>query len=435
MPIRPLPLATTRQHLRHLAIIRVLVLLCLYLSTAISYWLSNLRLPYSVILSVLIILSAINLLTAIRLKHELPVTDIEFFIQILIDLVCLSLLFYCSGGASNPFVFYFLVPICISAATLSSTYTWAITLLSIGSYTLLMFFFIPLPALSPEHGHHPVENQLIDLHILGMWANFFISAALITYFVARMANDLRHQDQLLNRRREDQLRDEQLMAVATLAAGTAHEMGTPLSTMKILLSELRIEYREPVALQEDLQLLGEQVEQCARTLRQLTDKAEQTRNGSFRAESVRNFCEQIIERWQIMRPDATFTVTVETGLSEVHNRFHPTISQSIINLLNNAADANPKDIIIQLRWNQRELIWRIEDNGPGVPLELADQLGKAFFSTKGDGLGLGLFLTHATLSRHGGQVRLYNRKPRGTITELILPLLTIPPPNNPRETI
>lgn len=420
--LRPLPLATPKQHLRHLIIIRAVVLLCLYSGTALSYFFTAVHLPFGFILVILVFLSATNLLTVLRLKLQLPVTDTEFFAQLLIDVICLSFLFYCSGGANNPFVFYFLVPICISAATLSRSYTWSITLLCIGSYTLLLFFFVPLPVLSPEHGHHAENTYFTDLHVLGMWANFFISAILITYFVVRMAQDLRHQDQLLTQRREDQLRDEQLMAVATLAAGTAHEMGTPLSTMKILLNEMRVEYKEPLTLQEDLQTLTAQVEDCADTLHRLAEKAEQTKTGDFSEQSVRSFCHATIERWQIIRPEATFEIEMDDELPEIFFIFHPTIAQSIINLLNNAADANCIDIVIQIHWSKRALTWRIEDNGPGVPLELADQLGKAFFSTKGKGLGLGLFLSQATLSRYGGEVRLYNRKPKGTVTELVLPL-------------
>lgn len=418
---RPLPLATPVQHLRHLVVIRTLVLICLYLGTALSIGFTSALLPYAAILLILMILSAINLLTFFRLRRELPVTDVEFFTQLLIDIIGLSLLFFCSGGANNPFVFYFLVPVCISAATLPWSYTWAITLLCIASYSALLFFHIPLPALSP-HNHHQVNTQSINLHILGMWVNFFISAVLITYFVVRMARDLRHQDQLLNQRREDELRDDQLMAVATLAAGTAHELGTPLSTMKVLLNELRNEHQENTALQQDFQLLAAQVEQCTLTLRQLVDKAEQTKDGNFSEQVISDFCNNIIDRWQVMRPQVTFRIKLEADSKKTRHAFHPTIAQSIINLLNNSADANPDSIAIRIQWNTTEMTWQIEDNGPGVPLELSNQLGKAFVTTKGHGLGLGLFLTHATLNRYGGQVRLYNRKPQGTLTELTLPL-------------
>src|SRR5690606_13669014 len=233
------------------------------------------------------------------------------------------------------------------------------------------------------------------------------------------------QDDQLNRRREDDLRNEQLMAVATLAAGTAHELGTPLSTIKVLLSELCVEHAKEPQLLSDLHLLSSQVEQCAQTLKQLVGKAECGKDGVLPSQAVQVFCDSIIERWQIMRPEADATIQIYPESPKVLCRFHPTITQSIINLLNNAADANPNDITINIRWSREELHWQIEDNGPGIPMEIANQLGKPFVTTKGKGLGLGLFLTHASINRYGGEVRLYNRHPRGTLTELRLPLQKI----------
>src|SRR5690606_17300016 len=195
---------------------------------------------------------------------------------------------------------YFLVPVCIAAATLRQGLTFTISALSIVSYSLLLFIHEPLPALAPHH--HQTGND-INLHVLGMWLNFFISAGLVTYFVVKMAQDLRAQEAQLNRWREDQLRDEQVMAVATLAAGTAHELGTPLSTMKVLLSELRDEYADNSHLQTDLKLLQAQVKQCADTLRGLVHKAEQAKEGNIEAQSVKFYCENLIERWKLIRPD------------------------------------------------------------------------------------------------------------------------------------
>jgi two-component system sensor histidine kinase RegB len=173
-------------------------------------------------------------------------------------------------------------------------------------------------------------------------------------------------------------------------------------------------------------LLSSQVEQCACTLRQLVDKAEQTKTGKCKPELIRDFCLSIIERWKIMRPEVTSKIIMDTNLPSIEYAFHPTIAQSIINLLNNAADANPNNLSIYIFWDMKQLIWKIDDNGSGIPLELASQLGKAFITTKGHGLGLGLFLTHATVARYGGQVRLYARENNsGTTTEFIFPLQAI----------
>ena len=418
----PLTLAAPAQHLHRLVMIRWLLFACLCAAAVLSVTVGHAHLPYFPVSIILGVFIGINWLTLMRLRQELPVTTTEFFVQILIDVACLSTLFYFSGGANNPFISYFLVPISISAATLAWRYTLFIALCCIVSYSTLLFFHIPLPALSPLHYHGELSD--INPHIVGMWLNFFISAALITYFVVKMAEDLRRQNDLLNRRREDELRDEQLMAVATLAAGTAHELGTPLATMKILLAELSEEHRDQSQLLSDLNLLSDQVEQCALTLRQLVGKAELNKDGVLPLQDLRAFCDSIIERWRIMRPEVTSQVKFANTPVGVKCAFHPTITQSIINLLNNAADADPKNIAIEIWWDDKSLHWRIEDNGPGIPMEIANQLGTPFVTTKGKGLGLGLFLTHASINRYGGKICLYNRHPRGTLTELILPFST-----------
>lgn len=419
----PFTLAAHVQHLRYWVLIRTLVLICLAAAALFAYWrfypsLAT-ALPLKQIVFTLVLMTSINILTYFRLHNPLPVTPFEFFIHLLLDLLCLSVIFYFSGGANNPFVSYFLVPICISAATLTGFYTVIIASTGIISYSLLLFFHIPLPALAPSHEH---MYHSLNLHVVGMWVNFFISAGLITYFVVKMAQALRAQEEQLNRLREDELRNEQLMAVATLAAGTAHELGTPLATMKVLLGELRAEYKDALPLTQDLELLSQQVEQCAATLRNLVDKAEQTKDGQFPRESVRHYCEKIIEHWRIIRPDVHATIDYAQHLPDITTLFHPTIEQAIINLLNNAADANPHNIEIHIHWNETQLTWKIADEGQGIPDDIAKQLGKNFISTKRKGLGIGVFLSQGTLNRYGGKVRLQRRQPRGTITEFFLPL-------------
>ena len=415
----PFTLAGHAQHLGYWVIIRTLILICIGIAASVVLWDGTVTLPFTEILIALIVLTGVNLLTFARLRKPLPVTQLEFFIQLLVDLICLSAVFYFSGGANNPFVSYFLVPICICSATLNSRYTLAIAGLSVLSYSLLLFFHIPLPILSP---HHHQADHSINLHVLGMWLNFFISACLITYFIVKMARDLRAQETQLNRWREDQLRDEQVMAVATLAAGTAHELGTPLSTMKLLLSELRTEYKDVGPLQKDLQLLQEQVNQCADTLRELVATAEQSKDGQLPSDNIRSYCDNIIERWKILRPDVIAQVNISAKHPDMIVQFHPTIAQAIINLLNNAADASPQDIEIDIHWNLQNMQWTIKDSGAGIAEEVTSHLGKSFISTKAKGLGIGLLLTQATINRYGGTVSLHNRVPCGTITRLELPI-------------
>ena len=452
-----LSLSASAQNLQRLVVIRGLLILGLCAAFGIAYWGMQLMMPYQTLLLLLGGLTAINTVTWARTRNPWPVTEMEFFSQLVIDIAGIGLLLFFAGGASNPFVSYFLVPLTIAAATLPWAMTAAIALLSLSAYTLLLFYNVPLPDLAPPEAHSHHGNGGLNTHIIGMWFNFLLSASLITYFVVKMANALREQQQQLAEHREDELRNEQLMAVATLAAGTAHELGTPLSTMKVLLNEMQSDYcgktegslkvaegsqktsegspkaaqgacnmaegpTDPVALKNDIHLLQQQVHQCTETLRQLVNKAEQTKDGDIAAVDIRQFCSELLERWLVMRPNVAPTIHINPDAPELSAHLHPTIAQSIINLLNNAADANPDNLQITIDWSQTELAWDIRDQGPGIPLELADQFGKAFITTKGKGLGLGLFLTHATLTRYGGCIKLFNRDEGGTLTELRLPL-------------
>src|SRR5690606_573589 len=145
--------------------------------------------------------------------------------------------------------------------------------LSFACYTLLLFFHVPIPGISPESGgmHH---GGGLSPHVLGMWFNFLIGAGLITYFVVQMSDSLKKQQQELNDFREENLRDEQVLAVATLAAGTAHELASPLTTIKLLLNEMQHDYSGNAALENDLETLARQVDLCSTTLKQLARRAD-----------------------------------------------------------------------------------------------------------------------------------------------------------------
>ena len=391
----------------------------LALGTAIVLSLETLKLElnYSLLVSVLGLLTLVNILTWLRLQGHWPVTELEIFAQLLIDVAGISLLMYFSGGASNPFIFYYLVPVCISAATLPLAYTWLVTGLSLTLYTLQLSYYVPLPLLAPDaHTHGDNSN----LHVIGMWCNFAISAILITYFVAKMARDLRHQESLLNAAKEDALRDEQVMAVATLAAGTAHELGTPLATMMVLIEEMQQDYAHDPKLQQDLDLLASQSLACRKTLQQLVLKAERD-HGAKNVVNLHEFLDRLVERWLVIRPDAVIAIDLNPNL-QISSALDQGVEQSILNLLNNAADANPVGVEIQAQIKKDTLFIRILDKGPGISEDIAKEIGKPFISTKRKGLGLGLFLSNATMSRAGGTVNLYNQASGGTLTEVTLPL-------------
>src|SRR5690606_26836069 len=241
------------------------------------------------------------------------------------------------------------------------------------------------------------------------------------FFVARMAEALRYQQQLQAQRQEALLRDQQLLAVAAQAAGAAHELSTPLSTMSVLLKELSQEYQGQPMLQDDLELLQQQVKLCKGTLQNLVRAAEAERRQEVVEQTVREWLEGALQRWHLMRPEATYRYECLGRGTPPSLMPPPPLTQALLNLLNNAADAAPDNLEVRLDWDHQWIRLSIRDHGAGVPLAIAEQLGKPFFTTKGKGFGLGLFLSQASVTRAGGTVKLYNHEDGGTLTELRLP--------------
>jgi len=406
--------------LLQLTYVRTLVLFLL--SSALVFALFVLHLPLDVWLmgAALVGLAVLNLMTFARLHSRWPVTEIELLSQLCADAVIFGFLLFQSGGATNPFIFILLVPLLSAAATLPRRFVACMALVVILLYTTLLRVYQPL--LIPEQSHQHSVLNLFDMHVTGMWINFMFTSILVAWSITQMQQALKRREHTLQLEREKRIHDQQLLGLATMAAGTAHELGTPLSTMRITLSEMAQAYPDDDELQEDIQLMQEQVDRCSERLRQL---AHQVRDDRPQTEPVGPFLQQVIEEWTLMRPDVGYQLApIAPTLASTLLQTSVSLQQALLNLLNNAADACPDDIHIRLDQADRDTLrLQIHDQGPGLPLEQADQLGKPFVTTKGRGLGIGLFLTATTLSQHQGEVRLYNHPDGGTLTEVLLPRL------------
>ena len=403
--------SATRQNLWRLTFIRTLVLAAQAGSVGLAYWLQLLPLPWVQLAMTLGCSTLLCVFTAVRLRTSWPVTELEYALQLACDLVIHSALLYFSGGSTNPFVSYYLVPLTIAAVTLPWRYSVVLSGIALALYTVMLTRFYPLETL-------PIARE--NLQVYGMWLSFALAAAVITFFAARMAEELRRQEELRAIRREEGLRDQQLLAVATQAAGAAHELGTPLATMSVLLKEMQQDHPDPL-LQDDLKVLQDQVKLCKETLQQLVRAAEANRRLAIDMQDVTDWLDEALNRWHLMRPEASYRFH-RLGQGTVPRMAPPPdLTQALLNLLNNAADACPENLQVTLDWDAEDVTISIRDHGAGVPLAIAEQIGKPFFTTKGKGFGLGLFLSKASVTRAGGSVKLYSHEEGGTLTELRLP--------------
>lgn len=359
-------------------------------------------------------LASVNLFTWWRLRTEAPVSHLELFGQLCIDVAALTVLLYYAGGSTNPFVSFYLLPLVIAAATLPSGYTWGMAGLTAGCYSALMAYHVPMP-------HVHVHGQdAFDIHVLGMWLGFAISAIVVAYFVASMAQAVRRRDLMLARAREEILRHERIVALGIQAASAAHEMGTPLSTMAVVIGELRHDTNFGQGqFRENLDILDEQVRGCKRILDKILANSQDS--GSAPPQPADQVVREVLDEWQLLRPTAQFAYHCGSPGPIPAIRAEAALRAALMNLLNNGADASTEPIEIYARWNSATFTLEIRDHGEGLSNEAALRAGSAFFTTKEAGRGLGLFLTNATIERLGGSVRLYNREEGGATTELTLP--------------
>lgn len=414
--LQPLPLSTPNRNLVRLTIVRGITWTGFLAAIIFGIEVLQFQLHVLPVISIIVAMGLFNIATWWRLGRPRAVTDTEYLLHWLIDIAGLSLLFYYTGGSTNPFITYLLVPLAIAASTLPWSYAWIIAFAATASYTFMMIFYEPVPQLT-----NSTVIQGVQLHTLGMWLNFILSGGLLTYFIFKMAQTLRRRDMTLSRTREAALRNEQILAVATQAAGTAHELGTPLSTMAVLLKEMRNEAENQPALQEDIDLLRQQVDTCKQRLQALVASADRRRLEKPETLRAIPWLESLIQRWLVLRPDVQHRLEIQDKRGQPWIAVDTTLEQAMINLLNNAADASPEAIVTRLDWDAEEIVIDIQDHGPGIPMSIADQLGDTFISTKSKGMGIGLFLTHATVNRFGGGVSLYNHEEGGTLTEVKLP--------------
>lgn len=366
-------------------------------------------------------LAAVNLLVGYRLRRGWTTTELEGVGHLAVDTLALSALLYWGGGSTSPFVSLYLVPIAVAAAVLSTGYAWCVTALAAAAYSLLLFATPPVS--------HAARGGFA-MHVFGMWVTFIIGGLLLMVFVAGMAAAVRRRDQSLARAREQMLRNEQVTALGALAAGAAHELSTPLSTMAIIVDELRERSTVDTSMEQDLRVLEQQIGLCNGQINQLLGAAEHAHGQEIRPMPVLQWLETVLDRWRLMRPEVHVELEWSPILSDPTSVLDESVSQALINLLNNAADASLENgaetIAVTAECGNGIVRISIEDKGTGIRTADIERAGRLRFSTKSGGRGLGLVLSHVSLERFGGEVRLDKCPGGGTRTRITLPLAQAP---------
>jgi two-component system, sensor histidine kinase RegB len=411
--------------LRQLYQLRNVTIVFISLMVILAFYGLNINLPVIPLSIILLIMAGTNLITRLMIGQNKTISQRMIFIQLMIEIISFSLILYFAGGATNPLTFFYLIPLAIAATVIPGRYTWALTLITIVLYSLLLEFYIPLSYQMHDHQHMQAGSSQFNQHVLGMWFGFLVSALLVTWFITYLAKELKSRDIAINEARQRELRDQQMVTLGTLAAGTAHELSTPLATLAIVSGDLTdgFDPEKHSELFENQQILRQQIARCKDILSVLSESAGETRADEGYLIPAEDFIDQTIQHWQNLRDGMLFDLNKSPMPQHARLLFDKTITQSVINLLNNAAEVSTDPIQINTQIQQNMLEIEIIDNGPGMSNEQIEMAGETSFSDKPHGMGIGLFLALSTLRRSGGSVQFERLTHRGTITLITMPLI------------
>lgn len=337
-----------------------------------------------------------------------------------LDALVLTVLIDLTGGAFNPFSTLFLVNIALAAALLPGMWAWILSAFNLACYGGL---FVHEWITSPQH-HIYVSPSQDFMRLHGMWVAFCFAAAFIVYFIRRVARALADRERELQLVRVKVDRRERLASLATLAAGAAHELSTPLSTIAVVSKELRRTLSDATPeVQSDLALIREQVARCREILDQMARHAGENAGEPFTQLALPAWAESGLDGL----PDRSrVTMEIAPGAEGASVVGPPrALGDALRGLLKNAIQASPAEAKVRL-WlgaDDGKVRVAVIDQGRGMPPEVLQHAGEPFFTTKvpGEGMGLGLFLTRTLVDQLGGEFSIASRPGVGTEARIELP--------------
>ena len=385
----------------------------------------GIALPVDAMLAVLVGLVAFNIASLLRCRYRREVSNTELFVALLVDVAMLTAMLYLSGGATNPFVFLYLLQVILGAVLLKPWSTWTMVAVTCACFAGLALLSRPL-ALPLDH-----DRGLASPYIQGMLICFALNAALLAVFIKRITRNLRARDARLADLRQRAAEEEHIVRMGLLASGAAHELGTPLATLSVILGDWRhmpAFTRDPELLQEVGEMQA-QLARCKSIVSGILLSAGEARGESSAKTTVSTFLNDLVDEWRATRPAVAFVFENRFGddLSMVSDS---AVKQMICNVLDNALEASPRwirfDAARDADANADVLTLTVTDAGPGFPPGMLAQFGKPYQSSKGrPGGGLGLFLVVNVARTLGGSVAARNRPEGGASVTVTLPLASI----------
>ncbi|MFO0912329.1 MAG: ATP-binding protein [Pirellulales bacterium] len=410
---------------------------------AVTQWILNINIAWRLLYAIVGLEIAINLALQFSLKdRDLSdrVNDRLLSALMAMDLVFLTGLLICSGGPLNPFSVFYIVNVSLAAATLSANSAWALTALAVLGFGSLFCFHVPVAELSHEHPslnvsghmeHHagslPGEPSSMSLHLRGMLLAFAGAAGFVTYFVNRVRRELHAKEAELADAERNKIQALRLESLATLAAGAAHELATPLATIMVASREIElraVEQSQHAEFLEEARVISGEAARCRSILSSLRTEAGERGGETWCWSGLADIVDEAVRA--TADPNRIRWNALATGPSHLEFQLpRKAVVQTLKSLMQNALAASPEvqpvQVLVGASTDRVEI--RVIDQGVGMCPQILSRLGEPFFTTRppGQGMGLGVFLAQRVSRQLGGDLTFVSQPDAGTTATLILP--------------
>lgn len=413
--------ATDRRNLFLLVQLRWLAVIGQVLTIAIVQWGFGIELPLTRMAAVIVLLIGLNVLGIDRYRRRVDVSHTELLLALLLDVGALTMQLYLSGGAANPFISLYLLQVALGAILLPARAAWLLVLVTAGCFLLLTQFYLPI------FQEHLGTHDFLRLHIAGMFVCLALSSVLLVIFIIRISRNLRSRDAHVARLRQQAAEEDHIVRMGLLASGAAHELGTPLATLSVILNDWQHmpELAANSELMHEIFEMQGQVERCKSIVTGILMSSGEVRGeGTLRA-TVNSFMDELVAEWRDTRSPAHLHYVNSFGDDEAIVS-DAALRQVLFNLFDNALEASPQFVEVEVARADNEVVITVRDQGAGFAPEMLSALGKPYQSTKGKpGGGLGLFLVVNVIRKLGGTVVASNAPSGGAVVSLRLPLAAL----------
>ncbi|HWK34651.1 ATP-binding protein [Sphingomonas sp.] len=373
-------------------------------------------LPMGWMLGAALLLGLANLGASLALPRH-RVRTVEIMLALLLDMGTLTFQLYLSGGAGNPFVSLYLLQVVLGAILLPPASAAILATVTALCYGLLTWHYEPL--VLPDG----LLSESADLFAIGRWISFVLVAALLVRFITRISRNLRAHEAYLADLRQHAAEEEGIVRMGLFASGAAHELGTPLGSLAVILADWRrmpAIAHDPELSIEVAEMQGE-VQRCKAIVSDILHSAGQPRSEPLERMEAAAFLADAAEDWAAIHAQVPFAY-VDATLGTAAIVVDPALRQAVWNMLDNAAEASPAGVALEAMIEGDMLAIAVSDHGPGFATAALATVGKLYQSTKGPGHGLGLFLATNVARRLGGRLEARNLAGGGAEVRLVLPL-------------